>query len=113
MNKIDRLFKKAMQGAKDRRRREKLAQGVEYMGVWADAMAYCYNNRVEIPKDQKGRIEAFRHALKACGHEEQAADFLEWYLDGGEGLVYGDTAENADADGSTSDAGKGGQYDIK
>ena len=56
MNKLNRLYKKALQGAKDRHSRELLAQGVEYMGVWSDAMTYCYTNGIEVPEDREGGV---------------------------------------------------------
>lgn len=101
MNKLDRLYKRALQGAKDRHSRELLALGVEYMGVWSDAMTYCYTNGIEVPEDQEGARDVLRRACVACGRADQAEGFLEWYFDedndsvfitidyGEEGLVYG------------------------
>ena len=101
MNKLDRLYRKALQGARDKHSRELLAQGVKYMGVWADAMTYCYTNGIKVPEDQEGATDVLRCACVACGHGDQADGFLEWYFDedndsifitidyGEEGLVYG------------------------
>lgn len=101
MNKLDRLYKKALRGAKDRRSRELLAQGVKYMSVWADAMTYCYKNKIEVPEDREGEADVLRCACVACGHGDQVDSFLEWYFDedndslfitidyGEEGLAYG------------------------
>ena len=122
MNKLDRLYKKALQGAKDKRSRELLAQGVEYMGVWSDAMTYCYANGIEVPEDHEEAMDVLRRACVACGHGNQADGFLEWYFDadndslfitidyGEEGLVYGYPAENADAHGDKAHTGQSGQH---
>lgn len=80
MNKLDRLYKKALQGAKDRHSRALLAQGVEYLGVWSDAMTYCYTNGIEVPEEQERKMDVLRRACVACGHSDQADGFLEWYL---------------------------------
>ena len=109
MNKLDRLYKKALQGAKDRHSRELLAQGVEYMGVWSDAMTYCYTNGIEVPEDREGAMDVLRRACVACGHGGLADRFIEWYFDedndsifitmdyGEEGIEYGYPAENGNA----------------
>ena len=101
MNKLDRLYKRALQSAKDRHSRELLALGVEYMGVWSDAMTYCYTNGIEVPEDQEGARDVLRRACVACGRADQAEGFLEWYFGeyndsvfimidyGEEGIVYG------------------------
>lgn len=81
MNKLDRLYKRALQGAKDKHSRELLAQGVGLIGVWADAMTYCYQNGIAVPEDQEGEAAVLRLACEACGHGDQAEGFLEWYFD--------------------------------
>lgn len=83
MNKLDRLYKKALQGERDRHSRELLAQGVEYMGMWADAMTYCYMNGIEVPEYQEGERDVLRRACVSCGRADQADGFLEWYFDEG------------------------------
>lgn len=101
MNKLDRMYKEALQGAKDKHSRELLAQGVEYMGVWADAMTYCYKNGIDVPEDQERRADVLRRACVACGYGERVDGFLKWYFDddndslfitmdyGEEGIEYG------------------------
>lgn len=122
MNRLDRLYKRALQGAKDKRSRELLAQGVEFMGVWADAMTYCYQNGIEVPEEQEGQAAVLRRACEACGHGDQAEDFLEWYFDedndsvfitidyGEEGLVFGYPSTNEDSDRGQAYTGQSGQY---
>lgn len=117
MNKLDRLYKKALQGAKDRHSRALLAQGVEYMGVWSDAMTYCYTNGIEVPEDQEGARDVLRSACVACGHADQTESFLDWYFDedndsifitmdyGEEGLEYGYPTTNEDTNRDTAHTG--------
>ena len=121
MNRLDRLYKKALRGAKDRHSRELLAQGVKYMGVWARAMNYCYQNGIEVPKEREAEREVLEKAIRACGMEETSEAFFAWYFDedndcpfitvdygGGERYAYPFTDE--DPDGNQKDAGQSGQY---
>lgn len=88
MSRLDNLYKKALQNSRDKHSRALLAQSVEFMGIWSTVMTYCYERDIEVPEAPAARKEVLKQACCACGYEEQADEFIRWYLDDDNGCIF-------------------------
>ena len=53
MDRLERLYRKALLGAKSMHGRELMEQGEKYMSLWVDFMRYCRDNKIDVPEDQE------------------------------------------------------------
>lgn len=88
MNKIDRLYKKALQEAKNDRIKELIAQSIKFMAIWVDIMNYCQNNDIIIPEQKEKLIALYKDVCMKCGYAECTDDFIEWYFDDNNDTVF-------------------------
>ena len=80
MDRIHRLFAKALQCSSEVKFIKLWEQAERFMSVWARAMNYCYRNGIEVPKEQEAERKALEKAIRACGMEETSEAFLPGIL---------------------------------
>lgn len=81
MNRLDRLYQKALIIAKNKRRQSLLEKSEKFMGLWVDFMRYCRDNRISVPEDQEALKTVYRKIFPQCGYSEDIEEYLSWYFD--------------------------------
>ena len=82
MDRLERLYRKALLGAKSMHGRELMEQGEKYMSLWVDFMRYCRDNKIDVPEDQEALKGMYKDILPVCGYSEDIiASFLDWFFD--------------------------------
>lgn len=94
MRRLDRLYKKALQGMKDQEARACLERNVRYMAIWYEAVSHIGCN-AKMPEDEEQCRAVYREACCECGHEDEAERFLKWLYGGGD--MHGYSIEDGDA----------------
>ena len=98
MDRLERLYRKALLGAKSMHGRELMEQGEKYMSFWVDFMRYCRDNKIDVPEDQEVLKGMYKDILPVCGYsEDNIVSFLDWFFD--------DDNDNENNEGEDNDDG--------
>ena len=59
MNRLDRLYKKALEGMRSREQREQLLLSVKVVAAYFEILSHCYDKDIEVPEFLSEEGEAF------------------------------------------------------
>lgn len=75
MDRIHRLFAKALQCSREVKFIKLWEQAERFMSVWARAMNYCYRNGIEVPKEQEAERKALEKAIRRAAWRKRQKRF--------------------------------------
>ncbi len=131
MNKLDRLYKKALRAIGSKEEHERFCQSLKAAAVYFDLCSHCYNHGIDLPDLSSNEGDKLINQLfRAHDYECTQEEFMVWYgasdtlaadmdedfqemfyfvMDYGGGD--GDAAEDGHSHGGPADADQGGKYD--
>lgn len=80
MNKLDRLYKKALRAIGNKEEHERFRQSLKAAAVYFDLCSYCYNRGVDLPDlfSNEGN-ELINQLFRAHDYECTQKEFMLWY----------------------------------
>lgn len=131
MNKLDRLYKKALRAIGSKEEHERFCQSLKAAAVYFDLCSYCYNRGIDMPDlDSDEGMCLIDQLFQIHDYESTLDEFREWYEEPDRQIVDiegnlletvtfimdygggdGDAAEDGHSHGGPADADQGGKYD--
>lgn len=82
MNKLDRMYRKALKAAGSKAEHDKFLRSLRAMAVYADICSRCYAERIDFPDLKSGEGMSLLEALYARHkYECSIEEFLSWYAE--------------------------------
>lgn len=80
MNKLDRLYKRALQAIGSKEEHERFRQSLKAAAVYFDLCSYCYNHGIDLPDlDSDEGMSLIDQLFRAHDYECTLDEFTAWY----------------------------------
>lgn len=130
MNKLDRLYKRALQAIGSKEEHERFRQSLKATAVYFDLCSYCYNRGLNLPElDSDEGMCLIDQLFQIHDYECTLDEFRKWYEEPGRQTVDidgnlletvtfimdygggdGDEIENGNTYGGAPNSGQSGEY---